>query len=159
MSLPRRWRPRTRRRPPRGGRGQGSLWGGGQLRGAVGIGLQGQRVTGAVQTVSHQLAGNTLSVKAVDDLIHGLVLVDGDGQIGGVAVGLFCAGLLVVVIDGDLGVTDGDLDGTGLGAALIAVVANHADLLDQRGPQLKVYQIGIADLCFMCHTNFLSFLS
>ena len=135
------------------------LWGGGQLYRAVGVGLQGQRVTGAVQTVSHQLAGNTLSVKAVADLIHGLVLVDGDGQIGGVAVGLFCAGLLVVVIDGDLGVTDGNLDGTCLGAALVAVVADHADFLHQRLAQLEVDQIGIADLCFMCHTNFLSFLS
>nr|DAG78475.1 MAG TPA: hypothetical protein [Caudoviricetes sp.] len=130
---------------------------GGQLRRAVGIHLQRQRITGTVQTVSHQIVGDTDGVEAVDDLIDGLVLVDVDGEVGGIAAGQLCAGLLVVVVHGNFGVADGDFDGTGLGAALIAAVADDADLLDQRRPELEVNQLGITNLCFVCHN--ISFLS
>lgn len=65
---------------------------------------------------------------------------------------------LVVVVHHHLGVTDRNLDGTCLGAALVAVVADHADFLHQRLAQLEVDQIGIADLCFMCHKNILSLI-
>nr|DAM17955.1 MAG TPA: hypothetical protein [Caudoviricetes sp.] len=140
-----------------GGGGAESRACGGQLHRAVGIHLQRQRITGTVQTVSHQIVGDAGGVEAVDDLIDGLVLVDVDGEIGGVAAGQLCAGLLVVVVHSDFSVADGDFDGTGLGAALIAAVADDADLLDQRRPELEVNQLGITNLCFVCHN--ISFLS
>ena len=130
----------------------------GQLHGAVRIHLQAQRVTGAVQAVGNQITGNALCIETIDDLVHCLVVVDVDGEVGGVAAGLLCALDLVVVVHNHLSVTDRDLDGTGLGAALVAVVADHADFLHQRLAQLEVDQIGIADLCFMCHKNILSLI-
>ena len=140
-----------------GGIAEGSACSG-QLHGAVRIHLQAQRVTGAVQAVSNQIAGNALCIETIDDLIHGFVVVDVDGEVGGVTAGLLCTLGLVVVVHHHLGVTDGNLDGTCLGAALVAVVADHADFLHQRLAQLEVDQIGIADLCFMCHKNILSLI-
>nr|DAR11663.1 MAG TPA: hypothetical protein [Caudoviricetes sp.] len=139
-----------------GGGAEGSACGG-QLHRAVGIHLQRQRITGTVQTISHQIVGDAGGVEAVDDLIDGLVLVDVDGKIGGIAAGQLCAGLLVVVVHGNFGVADRDFDRAGLGAALIAAVADNTDLLDQRCPELEVNQLGITNLCFVCHN--VSFLS
>ena len=113
---------------------------------------------GETQVASHQIAGNALCIETIDDLVHGLVVVDVDGEVGGIAAGLLCTLGLVVVVHHHLGVTDRNLDGTCLGAALIAVVADHADFLHQRLAQLEVNQIGIADLCFMCHKNILSLI-
>nr|DAL32391.1 MAG TPA_asm: hypothetical protein [Caudoviricetes sp.] len=123
----------------------------GQLDRTVRVHLQSQRVTGAVQTVGHQMAGDALSVEAVDDLIDSLVLVDVHGEQGGVAAGLLCALLLVVVVHDDFGIADRDLDRARLRAALIAVVADNADFLDQRCPQLDVYDVGVTDSRFVCH--------
>ena len=136
------------------GQGSSAVHGGAtgyQLGRSVGLHLQGQRVTGAVQTVGHQMAGHALGVKAVDQLVHSLVLVDVHGQEAGVAVGHSGAGLLVVVGHRHLGVADRHLDSTGLGAAFVTVVADDADALHDGGAQLCIYQLRITLSCNMGH--------
>nr|DAM96855.1 MAG TPA: hypothetical protein [Caudoviricetes sp.] len=143
------------------GQGSSAVHGGAagyQLGRSVGLHLQGQRVTGAVQTVGHQMAGHALGVKAVDDLVHGLVVVDVQIQIGGGAgIGIHAV-CLVVGLDGNLSVADRNLDLTGLGAALVAVVEDGIVAGDQSRTQLCIYQSGITLLTCMCHRDLLSLL-
>nr|DAE50784.1 MAG TPA: hypothetical protein [Caudoviricetes sp.] len=119
---------------------------------------QSHGVACAVQTLGGDAVGHGCSVKAVDDLVHGLVVVDVQIQIGGGAgIGIHAV-CLVVGLDGNLSVADRDLDLTGLGAALVAVVEDGIVAGDQSRTQLCIYQSGITLLTCMCHRNLLSLL-
>ena len=115
---------------------------------------QGQRVTGAVQTVGHNIIRHAVGVVAVDQLVHGLVVVDVQVQIGGGArLGSDAVGL-VVLLDGHLGVTDRDLDLAGGGVALVAAVEDEVITGHQLVAQLCVHQSGPTFLICMCHKNY-----
>jgi len=141
------------------GQGSGAVHGGAashQLGRSIGLHLQRQRVTGTVQTVGHQMTGHALGVKAVDQLVDGLILVDIHGQKAGVTMGHGGAGLLVVVGYGHFGVADGHLDSAGLGATLVTIVADDAHPLDKGRTQLGIDQFRITFSCNMRHSIVLS---
>ena len=117
---------------------------------------QAQAVTGAVQAVGHNAIGHTGGIKAVDQLVHGLVLVDVQLQVGsGTGLGVDAGGL-VVVLDRDFGITHRDLDLARLGVALVAVVKDVVVTGHKLVAQLSVHQLAPAFLICMCHNWLLS---
>ena len=112
---------------------------------------QAHAVTGAVQALGHNAVGHAGGVVAVDQLVHGLVLVDRQVNIGRAARVQVNAGGLVVGLYGNLGVTHRDFNFACLGVALVAVVENHIVAGHKHIAQLGVHQLAPAFLIQMCH--------
>ena len=112
-----------------------------------------QGIACAVQSVSHQIVRHRLGVKAVNDLIDRLILVDGECFIRSAAGAGGDAVRLVIVGHLHLCVPNRDLDGTCLGAALVVCVEYHAVLQLVLLADFRQDQGRITLLRIVCHIS------
>nr|DAZ02795.1 MAG TPA: hypothetical protein [Caudoviricetes sp.] len=115
--------------------------------------LQRHAVCRRIEPVSNQVIGDGCSVKTVNDLIHGLVLVNGDINVRGIAMGSAGAVGFAVIRHGYFGVPNRDLYLASLGIAFVTVIENYTVLFHQRRAQLRVHQFRITVLKFVCHCS------
>ena len=107
------------------------------------------------QAFRHDAVGHTLGIETVDQFVHGFILVDVQIQVGGGTGGRVDAVRLVVVFDLNLGVAHRDLDLSGFGVTLVAVVEDVVVAGHKIGAQLRVHHLAVAILICMCHGFFL----